>query len=92
MPAMVEELLRWETPVMGGAGSRPATPRSSGFAISEGEQVMVAVGAANVDEAEFADAGERRSGTGRSTGTWPSAAASTAASGHTWPASSFASR
>ena len=57
-----------------------------GFAVSEGEQVMALLGAANVDEAEFADAGAI-TGIVRSTGIWPSVAASTAAWARTLPAS-----
>ena len=58
IPAMVEELLRWETPVMGTARVATRDTELEGFAISEGEQVMSLLGAANVDEAEFADAGQ----------------------------------
>jgi cytochrome P450 len=56
VPAMVEELLRWETPVMGTARVATCDTEIEGFAIKEGEQVMSLVGAANVDEGEFADA------------------------------------
>ena len=58
IPAMVEELLRWETPVMGAARVATRDVEIDGFAVSEGEQVMVLLGAANVDSAEFANAGE----------------------------------
>jgi len=58
IPAMVEELLRWETPVMGAARVATRDTEVEGFAISEGEQVMPLLGAANVDEAEFPDASE----------------------------------
>ena len=58
IPAMVEEMLRWETPVMGAARVATRDTEIDGFAISEGEHVMVLLGAANVDEAEFPDAGE----------------------------------
>jgi cytochrome P450 len=53
----VEELLRWETPVMGAA--RVATRRATvgGVDVAPGEQVMVLLGAANVDDAEMDDAG-----------------------------------
>jgi cytochrome P450 len=57
-PAMVEEMLRWETPVMGCARVATTDTEVDGFAISEGEQVMALLGAANVDEAEFGNAGE----------------------------------
>lgn len=52
--AIVEELLRWETPVMGGARVATRDTEVSGFEISAGEQVMVLFGAANVDAAETA--------------------------------------
>jgi cytochrome P450 len=55
--AIVEELLRWETPVMGGARVATCDTEVDGFAVSEGEQVMVLYGAANVDESEFAHPG-----------------------------------
>jgi cytochrome P450 len=55
VPALVEELLRWETPVMGCARVATHDTDIDGFAIREGEQVMSLLGAANVDEAEFSD-------------------------------------
>jgi cytochrome P450 len=58
VPAMVEELLRWETPVMGCARVATQDTEIDGFAISEGEQVMSLLGAANVDEAELPDGSE----------------------------------
>jgi cytochrome P450 len=58
VPAMVEEMLRWETPVMGCARVATADTEIEGFAVSEGEQVMALLGAANVDEAEFENANE----------------------------------
>ena len=58
VPAMVEEMLRWETPVMGTARVAMQDAEIDGFAISEGEQVMTLLGAANVDGAEFEQAGE----------------------------------
>ncbi len=53
VPAMVEEMLRWETPVMGCARVATRDTEIGGFVVSEGEQVMALFGAANVDEAEF---------------------------------------
>ncbi len=53
---MVEELLRWETPVMGCARVATRDIEIGDFAVSKGEQVMALLGAANVDEAEFSDA------------------------------------
>jgi cytochrome P450 len=52
VPAIVEELLRWETPVMGGARVATRDTVVDGFEIASGEQVMVLFGAANVDPAE----------------------------------------
>ena len=61
IPNVVEELLRWETPVMGAA--RVATvrlPHWPMWTCGAGEQVMVLLGAANVDAHELADAGTVR--------------------------------
>jgi cytochrome P450 len=58
VPAMVEEMLRWETPVMGCARVTTEATELDGFPIEAGEQVMALLGAANVDGAEFADATE----------------------------------
>jgi cytochrome P450 len=55
VPAIVEELLRWETPVMGGARVATRDTEIDRFPVCAGEQVMVLYGAANVDPAEFAD-------------------------------------
>jgi cytochrome P450 len=51
--AVVEELLRWETPVMGGARVATQDTEVGGLAVEAGEQVMVLFGAANVDATEF---------------------------------------
>lgn len=56
VPSMVEEMLRWETPVMGCARVATRDTEIGDFAVSEGEQVMALLGAANVDQAEFSDA------------------------------------
>jgi cytochrome P450 len=60
IPSVVEELLRWETPVM--AVARVATQEAEvgGCPVSSGEHVMAVIGAANVDDAEFPAAGELR--------------------------------
>jgi cytochrome P450 len=60
IPSVVEELLRWETPVM--AVARVATQEAEvgGCPIRAGEHVMAIIGAANVDDAEFPAAGELR--------------------------------
>lgn len=60
VPSVVEELLRWETPVMGTARVATRDVELGGCPISAGEHVMGLLGAANVDEAEFPDAGELR--------------------------------
>jgi cytochrome P450 len=58
IPSVVEELLRWETPVMGVARVATRDVEVGGCPISAGEHVMAILGAANVDDAEFPDAGE----------------------------------
>jgi cytochrome P450 len=58
IPAMVEEMLRWETPVMGAARLAATDAEVQGFAVHEGEGVMALLGAANVDAAEFPRADE----------------------------------
>ena len=58
IPAVVEELLRWETPVMAVARIATRDTEVGGFPISEGEHVMALLGSANVDDAEFPCAGE----------------------------------
>jgi cytochrome P450 len=60
IPAVVEELLRWETPVMGAARVATRDVELGGCPISAGEHVMGLFGAANVDPAEFPDAEELR--------------------------------
>jgi cytochrome P450 len=57
IPNVVEELLRWETPVMGAARVATCPVQVAGIDIEPGEQVMVLLGAANVDDAELPDAG-----------------------------------
>jgi cytochrome P450 len=56
IPRVVEELLRWETPVM--AVSRVATRETEldGCPVAKGESVVAFVGAANLDDTEFPDA------------------------------------
>lgn len=56
IPGMVEELLRWETPVMGGARVATRDTEIDGFPVRAGERVMVLYGAANVDPREYPDA------------------------------------
>jgi cytochrome P450 len=56
IPAVVEELLRWETPVM--AVIRVATEDTevSGCPIKAGDQVVAMLGSANTDEGDLPDA------------------------------------
>ena len=56
IPNVVEELLRWETPVMGAARVATCPFRLADVEVMPGEQVMVLLGAANVDAHELADA------------------------------------
>jgi cytochrome P450 len=56
IPAAIEELLRWETPVMGVARVALADTELGGCPIHAGDQVMIMLGSANTDEAEFDDA------------------------------------
>jgi cytochrome P450 len=58
--AVVEELLRWETPVRGTARVATCDAEVAGLAVSAGEQVMALLGAANLDDREMAGAGELR--------------------------------
>ncbi len=56
IPAAVEEMLRFETPVAGVPRVAVADAELAGVPIHAGDQVMLILGAANVDEAEFAAA------------------------------------
>jgi cytochrome P450 len=60
IPEVIEELLRWETPVM--AVSRVATRETElgGCPVAAGEAVMAFIGAANLDDDESTDAGAVR--------------------------------
>ena len=60
IPNAIEELLRWETPVMGIARVAVEDTELNGCPIKAGDQVLVMIGAANVDEAEFPDGDEVR--------------------------------
>lgn len=55
IPAAVEELLRWLSPVMVVPRSMKEDFEMRGVALQAGDSVMLAVGAANGDESEFAD-------------------------------------
>ena len=56
VPAMLEELLRWETPVMGCARVATQDTVLGDLEIAKGEQVMGLLLAANIDPTEFSDA------------------------------------
>jgi len=56
IPAVVEELLRFETPVAGVPRIAVKDIELGGVQVSDGDQVMVVLGAANTDDAEFAHA------------------------------------
>ena len=56
----VEELLRWETPVMGVVRIATEDTELGGCPIKAGQLVSVLLGAANTDDAEFGDGDEVR--------------------------------
>jgi cytochrome P450 len=60
IPFVVEELLRWETPVMVVAREANCDTELDGCPIHAGEQVLAMIGSANTDEANVSDAGEVR--------------------------------
>ena len=60
VPHAVEELLRWETPVQVVARQATQDTEVMGCPVAAGQHVIVAIGAANVDTAEFGDAGTVR--------------------------------
>jgi cytochrome P450 len=60
IPSVVEELLRWETPVMAVARVATRDAEVGGCPVRAGEHVMAIIGAANVDESEVPDAGALR--------------------------------
>jgi cytochrome P450 len=60
IPSAVEELLRWETPVMGVARAATRDVELGGCPIRQGQHVTVLLGSANTDDAEFGDGDEVR--------------------------------
>ncbi len=60
IPSAIEELLRWETPVMGVARAATTDTELGGCPIHEGQMVAVMLGAANTDDEEFGDGDEVR--------------------------------
>jgi len=60
IPAAIEELLRWETPVMAVARVAVADTEMAGCPIRKGDNVMVMIGSMNTDEADLPDADQVR--------------------------------
>ena len=60
VPAVVEELLRWETPVVAVPRIAATDTVLAGTEIAAGEHVLVILASANTDEAGLAAAGEVR--------------------------------
>ena len=60
IPQVVEELLRWETPVMAVTRVATADGELGGCPVHKGENVMTLIGSANLDDDELPDAGELR--------------------------------
>ena len=56
IPSAIEELFRWETPVTGVPRIAVQDTEIGGMAVRTGDQVMILLGSANTDEAEFPDA------------------------------------
>ena len=92
IPAMVEELLRWETPVMGTARVATARHRDRGLRHQRGRAGDGRCSVPPTSTRPSSPTPASSSGIAKPTGTWPSAAGSTAASARTWPASSSAWR
>jgi cytochrome P450 len=60
IPNAIEELLRWETPVMMVSRVAVQDTELAGCPVHEGDHAIVVIGSANTDEAEFPDADEVR--------------------------------
>jgi cytochrome P450 len=56
IPSAVEELLRFETPVTGVPRIAAEDTEIGGCPVAKGDHVMIILGSANTDDAEFADA------------------------------------
>ncbi len=56
IPHAIEELLRWETPVMGVVRVAVENTEIAGCPVQQGDQVIALLGSANTDEADLADA------------------------------------
>jgi cytochrome P450 len=55
IPNAIEEMLRWETPVMGIARVAVQDTEVGGCPVHSGDQIMIMIGSANTDEAEYPD-------------------------------------
>ena len=60
IPSAVEEMLRWETPVMGIVRAAVADAEIAGCPVKKGDHVIALIGAANTDEDSVDDADEVR--------------------------------
>ena len=60
IPNAIEELLRWETPVMMVSRVAVQDVELAGCPVHKGDHAIVVIGSANTDEAEFPDAHEVR--------------------------------
>ena len=60
IPNAIEELLRWETPVMMVSRVAVQDTELAGCPVRQGDHAIVVIGSANTDEAEFDDAHEVR--------------------------------
>ena len=60
IPNAIEELLRWETPVMMVSRVAVQDTELAGCPVHKGDHAIVVIGSANCDEAEFPDADEVR--------------------------------
>jgi cytochrome P450 len=60
IPSAVEELLRWETPVVGVPRMTTRADSLGGCPVEAGQLVTIMLGSANTDDAEFGDGGEVR--------------------------------
>jgi cytochrome P450 len=56
IPAAIEELLRWETPVMGVVRIATEDTELAGCPVAQGQSVMIMLGSVNTDEADLPDA------------------------------------
>jgi len=60
IPSAVEEMLRWETPVMGIVRAAVTDAEIAGCPVKEGDHVIALLGSANTDEEYFEDADQVR--------------------------------